>query len=47
MNVARIMKIGFYEVIPNWGDFDSAMLCPLRIQMMGSVVVSSKAYSHS
>ena len=41
VNVARIMKVDFHGAIPNWSDFDSAMLCPLRLQMMGSVVVSS------
>lgn len=41
MNVARIMKINFYKAIPSWDDFDAAMLYPLRVQMMGSAVVSN------
>ena len=40
LNIARTMKIRFYETIPNWDTFDNIVLHPLRIQMTGSVVVS-------
>ena len=34
------MKLKVWKLLPPWIDFDAAMLSPLRVQMMGSVVVS-------
>lgn len=38
--MAKLMKLKVWKILPPWGDFDGAMLYPLRVQMMGSVVVS-------
>ena len=38
--IAKLMKLKVWNVLPQWIEFDDAMLSPLRVQMMGSVVVS-------
>ena len=38
--IAKLMKLKVWKLLPPWIEFDAAMLSPLRVQMMGSVVVS-------
>ena len=41
--VMKILKVRFAEnfslLLPSWSAFDSAMLCPLRFQVNGSLQV--------
>ena len=37
---AELMELVLPKPLPSWEDFSSVALCPLRVQMMGSVVVS-------
>lgn len=38
--VAELMGLVLPDSLPSWEDFSSVVLRPLRVQMMGSVVVS-------
>ena len=38
--VAELMELVLPKPLPSWEDFSSVALHPLRVQMMGSVVVS-------
>ena len=38
--IADVMKLVLPKQVPSWEVFSSVVLCPLRVQMMGSVVVS-------
>ena len=37
--VAKLMKLKVWKLLPTRRDFDTAVLSPLRVQIMGSVVV--------
>ena len=38
--IAELMELALPDPLPSWEDFSSIVLHPLRVQMMGSVVVS-------
>ena len=43
--IAELVKLALPVPLPSWEEFSSTVLRPLRVQMLGSVVVSTNKHS--